>query len=418
MVAIGEGRNMAADNGGMPSGASPRGGPDGPVRRRKLFYVAGFDPASPKKYHRLYREQAPLQGALTGARYEVGDLVEHGPLVSGWTVRAEHADGARVEVDYRFLHWFDLVREAWPRDGLGLFLGACRALADYFRAGVMAAARREARVVYVVAITPILIGGAFLLLYLIATLALCASGAVLAAQLGAPWILGALPPLALWLLAPWVWRRADRFLSVGWLARGMIAVTRAARGEIPEFAARGEAFAELIAAAAGDPGWDEILVVAHSMGGQEAGRALGRALVRDPGFARTGPPVNLLTLGSLLPFYSMTAKDDAYRQEMAALAATPWIGWVDVTQPSDAGSAATLHPLLGLGLGEPEGRPERRTPRFHALMSPETYRRLRRDPLALHFHYLRAAEIPGDYDFFRLTAGPERLTSARELATA
>jgi hypothetical protein len=60
----------------------------------------------------------------------------------------------------------------------------------------------------------------------------------------------------------------------------------------------------------------------------------------------------------------------------------------------------------------------RRSPRFHVQMSPEAYRALRREPLAFHFHYLRAAEIPGEYDFFRLTAGPERLTAERELAAA
>jgi hypothetical protein len=409
---------MAADNGGVPSGAVPAGSANWPVRRRKLFYVAGFDPASPKKYHRLYREQAPLQGALTGARYEIGDLAELGPLVSGWTVRAEHADGAKVEVDYRFLHWFDLVRQVWPKDGLGLYLGACRALRDYYRHGVMSHARREAMAVYVASIGPFVIGSAFLLLYAIATLALCASGAVLAERLGAPWIIGALPPLALWLLAPWAWKRVDKALPVGWLARGMIAVTRSARGDIPEFAARADAFAELIAAAAKEPGWDEILVVAHSMGGQQAARALGRALLKDPEFARSGTPVNLLTLGSLLPFYSMTTDDGPYREEMAALVAAPQIGWLDITGPSDSGCAAALHPLLGLGLGEPEGRPVRRSPRFHVLLSPEAYRRLRREPLAFHFHYLSAAEIPGDYDFFRLTAGPERLTAAPELSVA
>src|SRR5262249_44800974 len=103
------------------------------VRRRRLYYVAGFDPASPKKYHRLYREQSALQGALPGARYQVGELAQIDPITSGWSVAAEHADGAKVEVDYRFLHWFEGVRQAWPKDEPALFVRFADALIDYYR---------------------------------------------------------------------------------------------------------------------------------------------------------------------------------------------------------------------------------------------------------------------------------------------
>ena len=404
---------MTADDGGGPL-AAVQGAGSGRVRRRKLFYVAGFDPASPKKYHRMFKAESALQGALTGARYQVGELEPRGEVMSGWSVQAEYPDGSRVEVDYGFLHWFDLVRVAWPKDDLGLFLGACRALKDYYASGLMAVAKAEARPVYYTALAPVLVGAAYLLLNGLAIAALAASGAVLAADAGLPWPAGALPPLLLILASPWVWARIDTLLHMGWLARGMIAVTRAARGEIPAFAERSGAFARILAEAARARDADEILVVSHSMGAQQAGRAIGRALIEDSTFGRQGTPVNFLSLGSLLPFYSTTAKaDEAYRQEMAALVGADWIGWVDVTGPSDPGCAAALHPLLGLDLGEPPGRPDRRSPRFHLLTTAETYRKLKRQPLEFHFHYLKAMEMAGDYDFFRLTAGPEPLTAWR-----
>ena len=408
---------MAADFGEGPSGATPRAADPGRVRRRLVLYVAGFDPASPKKYHRMFTAESALQGALTGARYQVGELRQIDDLSSGWTVDAEHPGGARVEVDYRFLHWFDLVRAAWPKDDIGLFLGACRALGDYFASGIMARAKADAPPVYVASLTPVLVGGAYLFLYALAVAALAASGAALASRFGLPWAVGALLPLLLILAAARVWTFLDKVLHVGWLGRGMIAVTRAARGEIPEFAERGRAFAGIMAAAAQEPGWDEVLVVSHSMGAQEAGRALGRALIENPSFGRQGTPVNFLSLGSLLPFYSMTARDAPYREEMTALAAADWVGWVDVTGPSDPGCAAALHPLTGLGLGEPPDRPDRRSPRFHLLLTPESYKTLKRAPLEFHFHYLKATEFAGDYDFYRLVAGPQPLTAwRREMA--
>ena len=406
---------MAADTGGRPAKAAPDGPGPPRVRRRRLFYVAGFDPASPRKYHAMFTAQSALQAAVTGARIEVGPMEKRDPLVTAWRVSAEHG-GERTETDYQFLHWFEPVRAAWPKDGPGLFLGAWSALIDYFRSGIMARARKEAPAAWYASLAPVVIGTAFVALFGLAVFALCAAGGVLAAKLGWPWPVLAVPPLALWLLAPWVWGQLHKVLAVGWLARGMIAVTRAARGEIPAFAEHADAFADRLLAAAGEPGWDEILVVGHSMGGQQAGRALGRAVLTDPDFGRAGPPVNFLTLGSLLPFYSMTARDEAYRREMAALVAADRIGWIDVTGPSDPGCAAALHPLAGLDLGEPEGRPVRRSPRFHLLMSPDAYRKLKREPLAFHFHYLMATEIAGDYDFFRMTTGPDLLTHARSAA--
>ena len=43
--------------------------------------------------------------------------------------------------------------------------------------------------------------------------------------------------------------------------------------------------------------------------------------------------------------------------------------------------------------------------RFNKLFSPETYATIRRDFLRTHFQYLMAAELPGDYDYFLITAG-------------
>jgi hypothetical protein len=375
--------------------------------------VAGFDPASPRKYHRLYAEQSERQGALTGVRYEVGELLPIDEVTSGWTVTATHPDGRVVEVDYRFLHWFEQVREAWPKEGPGLFLGFWKALMAYRDAGLLAKAKAEARVVWLTAWAPIVLAAAYALAFCLVVAILMAAGALIARSLHTPWYVGALPPLLLFLLLMPGWRRFDAILPVGWAGRGMIGVTRAARGETPEFAQKGFEFAERLAAAEAEGGYDEILVAAHSMGAQQACRALGRAVMLNPALGRLRR-VRLLTLGSLLPFYSMTEAwaggDPAWREEMKALVDADWIDWLDVTAPADAGCAAALHPLTGLDLGEPAGRPHRRSPRWGDILSAETIRRLKRAPLDYHFQYIMAAERPGEFDFFSLTAGPEPIT--------
>ena len=54
----------------------------------------------------------------------------------------------------------------------------------------------------------------------------------------------------------------------------------------------------------------------------------------------------------------------------------------------------------------PPHRPRLVTARFFRMFHSGTYRKLRRDKLRLHFQYLMAYEIPADYDYFRITAGP------------
>lgn len=46
---------------------------------------------------------------------------------------------------------------------------------------------------------------------------------------------------------------------------------------------------------------------------------------------------------------------------------------------------------------------------FSQTLSPERWRRLRRRYFRLHFQYLCAFDRPGDYDYFRITAGPMTL---------
>ena len=58
---------MAVQSGATPSPAGSDGVSRGRVRRRRVFYVAGFDPASPRKYHGIFTTESARQSALTGA---------------------------------------------------------------------------------------------------------------------------------------------------------------------------------------------------------------------------------------------------------------------------------------------------------------------------------------------------------------
>jgi hypothetical protein len=44
------------------------------VSRRKVLYIAGFDPGGPRRYHAIYTEQAARQAAVTDVPITVGAL--------------------------------------------------------------------------------------------------------------------------------------------------------------------------------------------------------------------------------------------------------------------------------------------------------------------------------------------------------
>jgi hypothetical protein len=45
------------------------------------------------------------------------------------------------------------------------------------------------------------------------------------------------------------------------------------------------------------------------------------------------------------------------------------------------------------------------SPRFHTLFDPATYAVLKKNKRRMHMQYLMAAQLPGGYDYFSLTAG-------------
>ena len=74
-----------------------------------------------------------------------------------------------------------------------------------------------------------------------------------------------------------------------------------ARGEPTCFDAPIEACAQRVVAAVRANDADEIIVVGHSGGGALAPAVIVRALELDPDIGRRGPPLVLVTLGSIAP---------------------------------------------------------------------------------------------------------------------
>ena len=369
----------------------------GRAHRRRLLFIPGYDPRSPAAYHRMWIEEAPKQAAVSGALIEVGRKHADGDHALGWTVQTV-MDGRAAETRVTLLRWDDLVRTWWLRGERRVMAAVPRWVAAMARAGVYGLTRREARALWLCLMTPpVILGALVVLMGLVA----------LAAGLITPW--AALPVIAgAPFVMPWLWRRIDATVNCGWVSQCFSYMTRIAADPPPEQAARCDLFAERLIAAV-DEGWaDEVVLAGFSLGGNQAVRTLARALALRPDLGRGPTAVNLLTLGQDLCIQTPLG-DDTFRAQLRAVGEARSVGWMDATSASDPASACTIHALHGV-VPEPDPhRPVRRAPRFHKLLTDAHFRAIRRDPLAFHFQYLKATDVPGGYDWFALAAGPDYL---------
>ena len=160
---------------------------------------------------------------------------------------------------------------------------------------------------------------------------------------------------------------------------------------------------------------DEVLVVGHSSGAHLAVSILAD-LIRAGQAPATGPALSFLSLGQVVPMVSFLPKADRLRADLHYLCQRDELTWVDVTAPGDGCAFALCDPVAVSGVAPETGQtwPLVISAAFTQTLSPERWKELRWRFFRLHFQYLCAFDRVGDYDYFRITAGP--LTLANRFA--
>ncbi len=376
-----------------------------PVRRRTVFYVAGFDPKGPAYYHDIYRHEAPRQAAIGGIEISVGARTRRDKHHAAWRIEAVE-DGVKVETDYVFARWDDIVRHNWPRGAFRLFFIMLKTYWHHIRSGFLLRTYATA--------WPTALAGAYPALFLLLAVAIgmligAGAGAViaLATQLS-PWLIAGLAVAgavaAIPVASPWL----ERTFGIHWLIRIYTFTIAHACRRVAGIDERFEAFAADLVAEARAGSVDEILLVGHSTGAQSAASILGKALLLDPDLGRHGPRVSFLTLGGSIPMLSWQPEAQWFREELQRIADAPDIDWIDFTIAQDGACFALHDPIESSGLkqtGGAEPRPKLLNVRLFELFSPETFKTVHRQWFTVHFQYLKAGELKADYDYFAITAG-------------
>lgn len=401
--------------------------PPGPVRRRHVFYIHGYDPEARTRYRMLFvrelgryarRFGEPVR-AVSRARLSADGLVQ------SWRVaRLPEAEGA--ETTYDVLLWDDIVARdfaRWRVSSIGLLVAG---ILHWLVTGLIVRFYRLNWKMGNVILYPfgvvIVLGAA---ISLVATLVHAHLGDGFGHSLGLPvWLsapLGLLAGLAalraveglltrifFWqLLNDWVFnwqhgngRRPDFDRRIDTMAHHVVETVRG-------FSERGEAI-------------DEIMIVGHSSGAQTAVEVAARALAREPGLGTGLPSLALVTIGSGVPLVAMQAAAHGLRRDIADLVTSRRLVWAEYQAPQDWMNFPGFNPVRDLGLdlaGRCIANPLLRSARFREIISPDTYLKVRRKPFRMHFQFLIANDLRGDYDYFAMVLGPQRLRE-RVLAPA
>lgn len=370
----------------------------GPVHRRRVFYIPGYDPVPARKYRELYRKESAAQAAISG--YEIALSPGRTKGRFGWHVEAQIED-ARVQSDFEVLVWSDIVRDSMEQGIAATYRQLLQTAWVYIGSGALFPLIRLRRGPLIAALYPV---GFLLVQLLLALLAAVGVGAVLG--LIHPWLAwGGL--IVVPLVLEWFRRNDNRFL-VYYLMHDYAYSARYGGANPPELEARMEMFADLIAEALSED-VDEVLVVGHSSGVHLAVSILAD-LIRAGRVPVSGPALAFLSLGQVVPMVSFLPKADRLRGDLRYLSARNELVWVDVSAPGDGCAFALCDPVSVSGVAPENKRwPLVLSAAFTHTISPERWKRLKRRYFRLHFQYLHAFDVPGDYDYFRITAGPQTL---------
>jgi hypothetical protein len=377
------------------------------VRRRRVFYIPGYDPLHPRRYRELYRKEGSAQAEISG--YEIAltaKVSKSGPY--GWHVNSA-IDNAKTVTDVEVLVWSDIVRESMENSILATYLQLVHTAWIYISTGTLRRLMKLRKGPVIAALYPVcmLLTQALLavlLAWVIARVFICMaeflalSGLyVRLASLGPGLAAGAL-------LMRWFKRMDSKFFA--YYLMHDYAYSACSKGEYsPALEGRISEFTAQIQRALADDSFDEILVVGHSSGAHIAVSVLSD-LIRA-GLPTDHPSLNFLSLGQVVPMVSFLPKAYRLRADLKFLSQRDELTWVDVTAPGDGCAFALCDPVSVSGVAS-EGKhwPLVLSAAFSQTLSRQRWAELRWRFFRLHFQYMCAFDRPGDYDYFQITAGP------------
>ncbi|MDC0343654.1 hypothetical protein OAN15_01250 [bacterium] len=382
------------------------------VRRRRVFYIPGYDPIHPRRYRELYRKESRAQGEILG--YEIGLKPKTEAGNYGWQVAAK-MEGDIVQADVDVLVWSDIVRDSMSNSIPATYGQLLRTAWVYISSGALFRLMRMRKGPVIAALYPVgmllaQLGLAVLAFSLVGSVIQTLGAAVQGFWGGVQWLTYPFNLLE-WAggiaaaIAVLRWFKGkDGKLFAYYLMHDFAYSARWRGANPPELETRMARFGDEIAEALRS-NVDEVLVVGHSSGAHLAVSILAD-LIRAGRVPQDGPALGFLSLGQVVPMVSFLPKAHRLRADLRFLSAREELAWVDVTAPGDGCAFALCDPVAVTGVAPDDKRwPLVISAAFTQTLSKARWKELRWRFFRLHFQYLCAFDQVGDYDYFRITAG-------------
>jgi hypothetical protein len=361
--------------------------------RRLVFLFAGFEPYPAEAQRARFAHAADKTGRLWDCSFDVGALT---PGLGGFPEFhvSAHAAGWRAETEIVVCDWSDLIAEIQSQNPLQRFFSGLAALTSFVLNGTFVRYCRVGWRYGVFFVIPlVLILGALLPL----SLASFGPGGALAGVL--------ISGLLFWFFNSrlYLTQTLDnwQFARSAALGRDMGIERRIAQVKA--------AIVERVESFDADGRKGEVVIAAHSLGAYFATMALGGALgeIKSSQFEP-----GLLLAGSSLLKVALHPKARRLREAVGVISRSQTL-WLDIQSLTDILNFYRADPVAALGLTA-NRKPVLQSIRFRAILTPETYRRIRFNWLRVHRQYVLADERRTNYSFHMMLAGPYRFAELME----
>lgn len=149
---------------------------------------------------------------------------------------------------------------------------------------------------------------------------------------------------------------------------------------------------------------DEYLISSHSMGSSVAAHVIGMLLERQPDIL-AGKRVVFATLGGAILQCALMRSAQALRARVGAIARAKEIFWFEVHCLTDAIHFYKTRVVALSGYSQAT-QPSIAYIKVKHMLSPDRYRRIRRNFLRVHRQYVLGPDVRAPFDFTLMTAGP------------
>ena len=120
-----------------------------------------------------------------------------------------------------------------------------------------------------------------------------------------------------------------------------------------------------------------------------------------------------MTLGNSISMLAWVDGADWFCEQLEQVANHPKINWIDFSATQDGASFTLFDPVEGSGLrhhNKDHKNPKLLSIKMFQLFSKARFKKVRHDWNKVHFQYLCAGELLGEYDYFAIVAGYMTMT--------